>query len=45
MPKHYKKEPMNITPGVIIGQGYSSIAWIPEAEGSWALPILHERIK
>ncbi|MEG3918466.1 NF041680 family putative transposase [Microcoleus sp. T3_A4] len=30
--------------GVIIGQGYSTIAWIPEAEGSWALPLLHERI-
>jgi len=30
--------------GVIIGQGYSTIAWIPEAQGSWALPLLHERI-
>ncbi|MEG5175739.1 hypothetical protein [Microcoleus sp. B3-D7] len=30
--------------GVIIGQGYSTIAWIPEAEGSWALPLLHERM-
>ena len=30
--------------GVIIGQGYSTIAWIPEAEGSWGLPLLHERI-
>ncbi|MGB3265418.1 MAG: NF041680 family putative transposase [Microcoleus sp.] len=30
--------------GVIIGQGYSTIAWIPEAFGSWALPLLHERI-
>ncbi|NJK69481.1 MAG: transposase [Microcoleus sp. SU_5_3] len=30
--------------GVIIGQGYSTIAWIPEARGSWALPLLHERI-
>ena len=30
--------------GVIIGQGYSTIAWIPEAKGSWALPLLHERI-
>jgi hypothetical protein len=30
--------------GVIIGQGYSTIAWIPETEGSWALPLLHERI-
>ncbi|MEG4858322.1 hypothetical protein QUB75_11950 [Microcoleus sp. K1-B6] len=31
--------------GVIIGQGYSTIAWIPEAQGSWALPLLHERIR
>jgi hypothetical protein len=30
--------------GVIFGQGYSTIAWIPEAQGSWALPLLHERI-
>ena len=30
--------------GVILGQGYSTIAWIPEAQGSWALPLLHERI-
>ncbi len=29
---------------VTIGQGYSTIAWIPEEEGSWALPIRHERI-
>ncbi len=29
---------------VTVGQGYSTLAWIPEAEGSWALPILHERI-
>ena len=27
-----------------MGQGYSSIAWIPEESGSWALPLLHERI-
>jgi hypothetical protein len=31
--------------GVIVGVGYSTIAWIPEAQGSWALPLLHERIK
>ncbi|MFH7024186.1 MAG: NF041680 family putative transposase [Heteroscytonema crispum UTEX LB 1556] len=29
-----------ITPGY----GYSTIAWIPETEGSWALPLRHERI-
>ncbi len=27
-----------------MGQGYSTIAWIPETEGSWVLPIRHERI-
>ena len=26
------------------GYGYSTIAWIPETEGSWALPLRHERI-
>ena len=26
------------------GQGYSTIAWIPEAQGSWALALRHERI-
>ena len=29
---------------VTVGQGYSTIAWVPEAEGSWALPLLHERV-
>ncbi len=29
---------------VTVGQGYSTIAVIPETEGSWALPLLHERI-
>lgn len=29
---------------VTVGQGYSTIAWIPEDSGSWALPLLHERI-
>ncbi len=29
---------------ICIGQGYSTIAWIPEAQGSWALPLRHERI-
>ena len=27
-----------------LGQGYSTIAWVPESEGSWALPLRHERI-
>ena len=29
---------------ITIGQGYSTIAWIPEDKGSWALPLRHERI-
>ena len=29
---------------ITIGQGYSTIAWIPEEAGSWALPLRHERI-
>ena len=27
-----------------VGFGYSTIAWIPDASGSWALPLRHERI-
>ena len=30
--------------GVAIGQGSSTIAWLPEAHSSWALPLRHERI-
>jgi hypothetical protein len=29
---------------VTVGQGYSTIAWLPEKPGSWALPLRHERI-
>ncbi len=29
---------------VTLGQGYSTLAWIPEEAGSWALPISHDRI-
>ncbi len=29
---------------ITLGHGYSTIAWIPELEGSWALPWRHERI-
>ncbi|MBF2066942.1 MAG: hypothetical protein IGS39_21365 [Calothrix sp. C42_A2020_038] len=40
----------NTSPGfagnkpVGVGEGYSTIAWVPEASGSWALPLRHERI-
>ena len=27
-----------------LGQSYSTLAWIAEAEGSWALPLRHERL-
>ena len=29
---------------ITVGQGYSTIAWIPENTGSWAIPLRHERI-
>jgi hypothetical protein len=29
---------------IAVGHGFSTIAWIPEAQGSWALPLRHERI-
>ncbi len=29
---------------VTVGQGYSTIAWLPEDQGSWTLPLRHERI-
>ena len=29
---------------VTVGQGYSTITWLPFAKGSWALPLRHERI-
>ena len=42
----YEHQPA-VLPGhtpVGVGLGYSTIAWIPEAQGSWALPLRHERI-
>lgn len=29
---------------ITVGHGYSTIAWIPEEKGSWALPLCHQRI-
>ena len=34
----------NGSQGVGIGHSYSTLAWIPEGEGSWVLPLRHERI-
>jgi len=28
----------------VLGQGYSTMAWLPPSGGSWALPLRHERI-
>ena len=40
----HQAQPMSGAKPVTVGQGYSTIAWVPEAQGSWALPLLHERI-
>lgn len=29
---------------ITLGHGYSTLVWTPENNGSWALPLLHERI-
>ncbi len=29
---------------ITLGHGYSTLVWTPENKGSWALPVLHERI-
>lgn len=40
----HQANPMSGAKPITLGQGYSTIAWIPEKQGSWALPLLHERI-
>ncbi len=30
---------------ITVGQGYATLAWVPQAQGSWALPLRHERLK
>lgn len=40
----HQATPMSGAKPVTLGQGYSTLAWIPESQGSWALPLLHERI-
>ncbi len=39
-----KRRPALVTNKREIGYSYSTIAWIPETTGSWALPLRHERI-
>lgn len=29
---------------ITVGQGFGTLVWVPEDQGSWALPLLHERI-
>jgi DDE superfamily endonuclease len=29
---------------ITVGEGFSTVVWVPELHGSWALPLLHERI-
>lgn len=29
---------------ITLRHGYNSLVWVPEATGSWALPLLHDRI-
>ena len=38
--EHQVSSPNSVT----VGQGYSTIAWLPEKAGSWAMPIRNERI-
>jgi len=40
----HQVQPLSGAKPVTLGQGYSTIAVIPETSGSWALPLLHERI-
>jgi DDE superfamily endonuclease len=40
----HQAQPMSGAKPVTLGQGYSTIAVVPETHGSWALPLLHERI-
>lgn len=40
----HQAQPLAGAKPVTVGQGYSTLAWIPQAQGSWAVPLLHERI-
>jgi DDE superfamily endonuclease len=40
----HQAQPMSGVKPVTLGQGYSTIAVVPETHGNWALPLLHERI-
>ncbi len=42
----YEHQPskIKVNQPIGVGFGYSTLAYIPEQNGSWALPLLHERI-
>lgn len=40
----HQPNPVPGAPPITLGHGYSSLVWVPEKKGSWALPRLHERI-
>jgi hypothetical protein len=40
----HQPNPISSQRPVTIGLGYSTLAIVPEGQGSWALPLLHERI-
>lgn len=42
--EHQPNHSLPGAPPITIGQGYSTLSWIPEPQGSWALPLRHERI-
>jgi hypothetical protein len=40
----YQPSRISVNKPIGVGLGYSTLAYIPDSEGSWALPLLHERI-
>jgi len=40
----HQPNPVPGAPPITLGHGYSTLVEVPEPQGSWALPLLHERI-
>jgi len=40
----HQPNPVPGAPPITLGHGYATLVWVPEREGSWAPPLLHERI-
>jgi hypothetical protein len=40
----HQPNPVPGAPPITLGHGYSTLVEVPELQGSWALPLLHERI-